>query len=112
MAWKPSQLACVGEKPQRGIRGFCGRSNGGEAAERRPGCLLPFEQRSASEAVVALREQTQQQRMPRKLRLHEHLPRSGTATGATGYLHERLRQALGAAEVAAEQALIRIQHHD
>lgn len=45
--------ACVGEKPQRGVRGFRRCSNCGEAAERRPRRLLTLIQRSAGKSVIA-----------------------------------------------------------
>ena len=45
-------------------------------------------------------------------RLDQHLARPLGASGATGDLHDRLRQSLAGAEVRAEQALVGVQHDD
>ena len=48
--------------------------------------------------------------MLRELSLHQHFAGPARAPGATGHLHDGLRQPLGGSEVGAEQALVGIEH--
>src|ERR1700724_3445367 len=82
-----------------------GSAQRGEAAERRPRGGLALAERDAGERVVAAGEQVGEQRMLGKLGLNQHLAGLRAAAGAAGDLHDGLREALGCAKVAAEQAL-------
>src|SRR5690606_39543084 len=80
--------------------------------ERRPARAPARIERELRERVVALGEQTGEERMARVLRLDQHLAGLVAAAGAARDLHDRLREPLVAAKVRAEKALIGVQHAD
>ena len=83
-----------------------------EVRERRPGCFAALRERERSERRVVAVEQAREQRVIGIVRLDDDLAGAIGASGAARDLQNRLREALVAARIGAEQPLIRVQHAD
>src|SRR5580658_7148764 len=83
----------------------------GESRIWGPAGLAPLLQGADRESLIALRQQSVQQGMLRKLRLNQYFAGLCTASRPSGNLRDGLGEALRCAKIAGEQSLFGVQDH-